>query len=89
MLLHARCGGGPDTSTARLRPVLGHSLAAELLQRGEDGGDAAITVMGHRLSGMTCFFLAEFLAAHSPPHLERRLSNLLTLSGPTFPTRNG
>src|SRR5262249_12028973 len=35
------------------------ALAAELLQRGEDGADVAMTAMGHRLSGQTCFHLGE------------------------------
>jgi predicted ATPase len=53
-----------------LRPA--RALAAELLQRGEDGADAAITVLGHRLSGMTCFYLGEFLAART--HFEEGLA---------------
>jgi predicted ATPase len=44
-------------------------IAADLLQRGEDGADVAMTVMGHRLSGQTCFYLGEFLAART--HLEQ------------------
>jgi hypothetical protein len=48
---------------------LAREIAADLLQRGEDGADVAITVMGLRLSGMTCFLLGEFLAART--HLEQ------------------
>jgi hypothetical protein len=44
-------------------------IAADLLQRGEDGADVAMTVMGHRLSGQSCFYLGEFLAART--HLEQ------------------
>jgi predicted ATPase len=44
------------------------ALAAELLQRGEDGADAAMTA----LSGITCFHLGELLAARE--HLERALT---------------
>ena len=45
---------------------LAREIAAELLQRGEDGTDTAITVLGHRLSGETCFHLGELLAARAP-----------------------
>jgi hypothetical protein len=48
---------------------LAREIAAELLQRGEKGADAAMTVMGHRLCGQTCFYLGEFIAARS--HLEQ------------------
>jgi predicted ATPase len=51
---------------------LAREIAAELLQRGEDGADAAITVMGHRASGITCFYLGELLAARA--HLEQALA---------------
>jgi class 3 adenylate cyclase/predicted ATPase len=47
-------------------------IAADLLQRGEDGADVAMTVMGDRLSGQTCFYLGEFLAARA--HLEQALA---------------
>jgi predicted ATPase len=47
-------------------------IAADLLQRGEDGADAAITVMGHRLSGVACFYLGELLASRA--HLEQALA---------------
>jgi predicted ATPase len=50
---------------------LARTLAAELLQQGEDGADAAITVMGHRLSGLTYFHLGELLASRA--HLEQAL----------------
>jgi hypothetical protein len=51
---------------------LAREVAADLRQRGEDGADAAMTVMGHRVSGLTCFFLGEFLAARA--HLEQALA---------------
>src|SRR5262249_26297922 len=45
---------------------LARALATDLLHRGEDGVAAAITVLGHRLSGMTSVHLGEFLAARAP-----------------------
>jgi class 3 adenylate cyclase/predicted ATPase len=51
---------------------LAREIAAELLQRGEDGADAAITMMGHRLSGLPCFYFGEFLASRA--HLEQALA---------------
>ena len=51
---------------------LAREIAAELLQRGEDGADVPITMMGHRLSGSTCFYLGEFLAART--HMEQALA---------------
>ena len=47
-------------------------LAAEMLRRGEDTSDAAVILMGHRLSGSTCFQLGEFSAARA--HLEKGLA---------------
>jgi predicted ATPase len=52
---------------------LARALAAELLQRGEDGGDARITLNGHRLSGLVCFHLGELLASRA--HLEQALAH--------------
>jgi hypothetical protein len=43
-----------------------------LLQRGEDGADAAMKGLGHRMSGLTCFHLSELLAARG--HLEQALA---------------
>jgi class 3 adenylate cyclase/predicted ATPase len=51
---------------------LAREIAADLLQRGEDGADVPITMMGHRLSGSTCFHLGEFLASRA--HLEQALA---------------
>jgi hypothetical protein len=51
---------------------LAREIAADVLQRGEDGADVAMTVMGHRLSGLTCFYLGEFLAART--HMEQALA---------------
>jgi tetratricopeptide (TPR) repeat protein len=51
---------------------LAQEIAADLLQRGEDGADAAITVLGHRMSGQACFYLGEFLASRA--HLEQALA---------------
>jgi predicted ATPase len=48
---------------------LAREIAADLLQRGEDGADVAMTAMGHRLSGQTGYHLGEFLAARA--HLEQ------------------
>jgi predicted ATPase len=53
-----------------LRPA--REIAANLLQRGEGGADAAMTVMGHRLSGISRFYFGEFLAARA--HLEQALA---------------
>jgi predicted ATPase len=39
------------------------SLATEMLRLGEAEGDAAVTLMGHRLSGSTCFYLGELSAS--------------------------
>jgi hypothetical protein len=47
-------------------------IAAELLQRGEEGADAVITAMGYRLSGQACCHLGELLAARA--HLEQALA---------------
>jgi len=49
-------------------------IAADLLQMGEDGGVAAITVLGHRLSASICFHLGEFLASRA--HVEQALALL-------------
>jgi predicted ATPase len=51
---------------------LAREIAAELLQRGEDGAVVAITVLGHRLSGQACFHLGEFSASRA--HLEQALA---------------
>jgi class 3 adenylate cyclase/predicted ATPase len=48
---------------------LTREIAADLLQRGEEGRDVAMTAMGHRLSGQTCFHLGEFSVART--HLEQ------------------
>jgi hypothetical protein len=47
---------------------LARVLAADFLKQGEDSADVAMTGMGHRLSGETCFYLGELLAARA--HLE-------------------
>src|SRR6516225_8650808 len=47
-------------------------IAAEFLQRGEDGANVPITMVGHRLSGSSCFHLGEFLAART--HMEQALA---------------
>jgi class 3 adenylate cyclase/predicted ATPase/DNA polymerase III delta prime subunit len=51
---------------------LAHELATELLQRGEDKADAAVTNVSHLLCGETCLPLGEFLAARA--HLEKALA---------------
>ena len=51
---------------------LAREIAADLLQRGEDGADAGMTGMGHRLSGLPCFYFGEFLASRA--HLEQALA---------------
>ena len=51
---------------------LAREIAADLLQRGEDGADPAITATAHRFSAMTCFHLGEFLASRA--HLEQALA---------------
>ena len=51
---------------------LARALAADFLRRGEEGADAAMTVMGHRLSGVTCFCLGELLVSRA--HLEQALA---------------
>jgi predicted ATPase len=48
---------------------LARELAADFLKQGEDGADVAIVVMGHRLTGLTCFHLGELLASRA--HLEQ------------------
>jgi class 3 adenylate cyclase/predicted ATPase len=57
---------------------LAREIAAELLQRGEDGADAATTAMGHRLSGSACFYLGEFVTSRA--HLEQALTQI----GPAY-----
>lgn len=52
--------------------AVARELAAEMTRRGEDTSDAAVTLMGHRLSGATCFQLGEFSAARA--HLEKGLA---------------
>ncbi|SUS05938.1 SAM domain (Sterile alpha motif) [uncultured Defluviicoccus sp.] len=47
-------------------------LAADMLQLGEDTSNAAVTGVGHRLTGATCFQLGEFLASRA--HLEEALA---------------
>ena len=49
-------------------------IAADLLQRGEETADAAVTNVGHRLRGATCLQLGEFLTART--HLEKALAQL-------------
>jgi predicted ATPase len=51
---------------------LAREIAADLLQRGEDGADAGMTGMGYRLSGLPCFYFGEFLASRA--HLEQALA---------------
>jgi class 3 adenylate cyclase/predicted ATPase len=53
---------------------LAREIAADLLQRGEDCADAAITATGRRFTGLTCFHLGEFLAARA--HLEQALARM-------------
>jgi predicted ATPase len=73
---------------------LARVLAADLLQRGEDGADAAITATGHRLSGMACVHLGEFVAART--HLEQALARFdpahrlfyLSFTDPLIPLLN-
>jgi class 3 adenylate cyclase/predicted ATPase len=62
---------------------LAREIAADLLQRGEDGADAAITAMGHRLSGSACFYLGEFLASRA--HLEQALARFDFAHRPFYP----
>ena len=61
---------------------LAREIAADLLQRGEDGADVPITMMGHRVSGLTCFFLGEFLASRA--HLEQALARFDPAHGPFY-----
>jgi len=61
---------------------LAREIAADLLQRGEDGADVPITMMGHRVSGLTCFFLGEFLAARA--HLEQALARFDSAHRPFY-----
>ncbi len=51
---------------------LARALAADLLQRGEDSANEAITAMGHRLSGMACYYLGEFSVSRA--HSEQALA---------------
>jgi predicted ATPase len=51
---------------------LARVIAADLLQRGEDSADVVITQMGHRLSGIACYYLGELLASRA--HLEQALA---------------
>jgi class 3 adenylate cyclase/predicted ATPase len=51
---------------------LAQALAADVLQRSRDGADTTMTGLGYRLSGLTCFYLGELMAARS--HLDRALS---------------
>jgi class 3 adenylate cyclase/predicted ATPase len=51
---------------------LAQEIAADLLQWGEDGADVAITMMGHRLSGIACFYRGELLASRG--HLDQALT---------------
>jgi predicted ATPase len=50
------------------------ALAADFLKQGEDGADVAMTGMGHRLSGLPCFYFGEFLASRA--HLEQALARI-------------
>src|SRR5262249_42630759 len=50
---------------------LARALAADFLKQGEDAADAAMTGMGHRLSGLPRFYFGEFLASRA--HLEHAL----------------
>ena len=51
---------------------LAREIAADFLKRGEDGAGVAMTVIGHRLSGLTCFYLGELSASRA--HLEQALA---------------
>src|SRR5215472_9444661 len=61
---------------------LAREIAADLLQRGEDGADAAITATAHRFSAMTCFHLGEFLASRA--HLEQALARFDSTHRPFY-----
>jgi predicted ATPase len=61
---------------------LAREIAADLLQRGEDGANVPTTMMGHRASGLTCFFLGEFLAARA--HLEQAFARFDPAHGPFY-----
>jgi class 3 adenylate cyclase/DNA-binding SARP family transcriptional activator/predicted ATPase len=53
---------------------LARALAADFLKQGEDGADIGMTGMGHRLSGLPCFYFGEFVASRA--HLEQALSRI-------------
>jgi hypothetical protein len=51
---------------------LARALAADFLKQGEDSANVGMTAMGHRLSGLSCFYFGEFLASRA--HLEQALA---------------
>jgi predicted ATPase len=51
---------------------LARGLAADFRKQGEDGADVGMMGMGHRLSGLPCFYFGEFLASRA--HLEQALA---------------
>src|SRR5262249_14846381 len=51
---------------------LAQTIAADLLKRGEEEADAAITNLGHRISGAISFYLGELLTSRA--HLEQALA---------------
>jgi class 3 adenylate cyclase/predicted ATPase len=53
---------------------LAREIAADLLQRGKDGTDVTMTVIGHRFSGLAGFHLGEFLTSRA--HLEQALTRI-------------
>jgi class 3 adenylate cyclase/predicted ATPase len=44
---------------------LAQTIAADLLRRSEESVDAAVSNLGHRVSGSICFYLGELLAARA------------------------
>jgi class 3 adenylate cyclase/predicted ATPase len=63
-----------------LRPA--KALATDIVRRGENDGDSAVTVLGHRSSGIACFHLGELSISRT--HLEKAIATFDSVHRPFY-----
>ena len=63
-----------------LRPA--RALATDILRRAENDGDGAVTVLGHRSSGIACFHLGELSISRT--HLEKAIAKFDPVHRPFY-----
>jgi class 3 adenylate cyclase/predicted ATPase len=63
-----------------LRPA--KALATDIVRRGENDGDSAVTVLGHRSSGIACFHLGELSISRT--HLEKAIATFDPVHRPFY-----